>query len=274
MNYMQKTTTLLEKFSFSSHEAEIYDAVLRLGSPSVTEISRKIQKNRTAVYFHIKNLLSRGILKETRKGKILRFVALPPSDLVQRLEESLTDFKSIVPHLEALQKIDKETPLIEITESHRGYFKVYDEISSMSRGSTFRVLEGKDALIKEFNLLTAEEWKLFFTRVNERKIETRGLFTKESLCIPRKELTQENFNLIKSRVWLLRTLPEYILPFQQLLFIYGEKIAFLFPHTSLVVTITHRDIAKSLAAVFDGLFSFAKPIPRGWSTSQEELQKF
>ncbi len=269
---MKNILSPLEFFAFSPQEIEIYQAVLRLGNPSVSELSRKIQKNRTAIYFHIKNLLEKEILKETRKGKVLRFVALPPSELSEKLQRAVTDFKSVVPQLEVLQKIEQEMPLIEITESRKGYFKVYDEISSMPRCSYFRVIEGKDALIKEFKLLTNEEWNTFFTRVIERGIETRGIFTKESLLIPRDILSKENFNLIGSRVWHLRTLPEKILPFQQLLFIYGEKIAFLFPHSALVMTITHKDIATSLAALFDGLFTLAKPIKKSWRSSQEELQ--
>lgn len=271
---MDKLYETLKYFSFSPQESEIYQAVLRLGSPSVSELSRKIQKNRTAVYFHIKNLIERKILKETRKGKVLRFIATSPSELSEQFQRAVTDFKSVVPQLEALQTIEQETPLIEITESRKGYFNVYDEISSLPRGSTFRVLEGKDALIKEFKLLNPTEWNMFFNRVIERNIETRGIFTKESLLIPQEALTKENFDLIGSRVWHLRTLSEHILPFQQLLFIYGDKIAFLFPHTALVMTIKHKNIAESLSAIFDGLFTFAKPIPKSWRSSQKELQSY
>lgn len=270
---MDHLKTLLRQFAFSDIETDVYIAALSLGPCGVADIAEKMSKNRTAIYFHIKNLLQKGILKESRKGRKIRYVALPPTELADHFSRITTDFKSLVPQLESLFKVEKEIPLIEVTESTRGYFKVYDEISSLPVGSTFRVLEGKDALVKEFALLSEEEWRIFFTRAAERKIETRGIFTKESLRVPTQALSSENFKNIGERIWHLRTLPESILPFQQLLFIYGEKIAFLFPDSSLVVTIKHKDIANSLAAVFDGLFHFATIIPKGWKTdfAKEEI---
>lgn len=264
---------LMRKFAFSDSETDVYVATLSLGPSGVADIAKKMGKNRTAIYFHIKNLLQKGILKETRKGRKIRYVALPPSELAEHFSRATTDFKSLVPQLESLFRVEKEAPIIEVTESVKGYFKVYDEISSMPIGSTFRVLEGKDALIKEFTLLSDEEWRMFFTRTAMRKIETRGLFTRESLRVPMQALSTGNFKNIGERIWHLRTLPEAILPFQQLLFIYGEKIAFLFPNTSLVVTVKHKDIADSLAAVFDGLFHFATVVPKGWKTdfTKEEI---
>lgn len=268
---MDQVKTILCEFAFSEFEIDIYLAVLALGPAGIIDVAKKIGKNRTAVYFHIKNLLQKGILKEARKGKRVRFVAMPPAEMADHFSKITTDFRSLVPQLESLFRVEKEVPLIEVTESAKGYFKVYDEISSMPIGSTFRVLEGKKALIAEFALLTEEEWRIFFTRTAERKIETRGIFTKESLRVPQQALSSDNFKNIGERIWHLRTLPEEALPFQQLLFIYGEKIAFLFPDTALVVTIQHKDIATSLAAVFDGLYSFAQIIPHGWKTdfSQE-----
>lgn len=263
---MDHLKTILREFSFSDIETDVYVATLSIGSSGVADIARKMGKNRTAVYFHIKNLLQKGILKETRKGRKIRYVALPPSELADHFSRVTTDFKSLVPQLESLFRVEKEVPIIEVTESVKGYFKVYDEISSMPISSTFRVLEGKDALINEFTLLSEEEWRTFFTRTAERKIETKGLFTSESLRVPMQALSDNNLKNVGDRIWDLRTLPESILPFQQLLFIYGEKIAFLFPDTSLVVTIQHKDIANSLAAVFDGLFNFAAVVPNGWKT--------
>lgn len=261
---MSKIGDILGNFSFSDTEAKIYLAVLALGRPSVSEIAKKVGINRTAAYFHLKKLLERRLIQETREGKKLCFIAVKPTDLAEIFDRWTIDFKSFVPQLEALKEIEQETPTIEITESKRGYFKVYDEISTLPEKSMFRVLEGCEGLIDEIGLLSEEEWKKFFSRIVERKIETRGLFTEECLEIPSRTFSKENLEILRKRIWHLRVLPESILPIKHLSLIYGNKVAFLFPETSLVITIKHKGITEFLSATFDGLFNFSKKIEQAW----------
>lgn len=259
---MSSPLEILKSFSFTEDQAEVYLAILALERPGVTNIAKKIGKNRTSVYFHIKHLLAKNAIKEMRKGKKLRFVAVPPAELAETFERSLTDFKSLIPQLESLQRIEREHPIIEVLESKKGYYKIYDEMSSMPKGSTFRIIEGKGALKNELTLLSKKEWLDFFTRVKERNIETKGIFTEESLCLPRQILNKELLQAAMGRMWNMRILPESVLPFDQLLLIYRDKVAFLFPDVRLTVTIQQREIASSLRAVFDALFHFATPISK------------
>ena len=259
---MNSPLDILRHFSFTQDQAEVYLAILSLEKPGVTDIARKIDKNRTAVYFHIKHLLEKNVIKEARKGRRLRFIAVSPAELAEMFEQSLTDFKSLIPQLESLQRIEREYPIIEVLESKKGYYKIYDEISSMSKGSTFRIIEGKKALRNELVLLTEYEWKTFFERAQKRGIETKGIFTEESLHMPRQLLSKELFNLAMQRIWHMRTLPESLLPFDQLILIYRDKIAFLFPDVKLTVTIQQNEIASLLRAVFDSLYHFATPITK------------
>ena len=141
----------------------------------------------------------------------------------------------------------------------------------MPEGSVFRVLEGKEGLKDELVLLSEEEWRTFFSRIVERKIKTLGLFTEEGLETPSKILDKENMKILQKRIWDLRTLPKLVLPIQNLSLIYGDKVAFLFPETALVVTIKHKGISDFLAATFDGLFRFGKPAIPAWPTRNEDI---
>lgn len=262
---MKQSTTALEKFGLSSDEAQIYVAVLSLENPGVSGIAKKVRKQRTATYFHIRKMVDKGFLKETMVGRSLHFIATPPNELARLFDHWTTDFKSLVPQLEALKVIEKEIPIIEVKESKQGYFDIYDEISSMPEGSSFRVVEGQEALEEELTLLSDEQWHTFFTRIVDRSIKTIGLFTEEALAIPGRKLSEKNKELLGKREWELRTLTEDKFPMQKLFFIYGDKIAFLFPESSLVVTIKHKGIAQIMTAMFDGIFQFGKPIASAWS---------
>lgn len=265
--YMNKkeVAVLLQNFAFSEQEADLYLASLSLGKASVSQLAKQVGKNRTAAYFHIKNLLSKGALRETREGKMFRFVAVPPQELGNKLDRVVTDFKSLIPELESLQKIHTEIPIIEVTELTTGYRKIYEEISSLPVGSEFRVMEGRKSLQLEIGLLGDKELGKFFARLVERKIITRALFTEELISIPQKKLSEENLKLIQSRAWDLCTLPENIFPLQQLLFLYGNKAAFLFPETQLVVTLSHKGIVDVLRSTFDALSVFAKRVSQPWN---------
>ena len=126
---MDQTTQLLSQFGFSEQEAELYIICLTLGRPTVAEIARKTKKNRTAVYFHLNHLLEKHVIQEVKEGKRSRFVPLAPEALAKRFEQITTEFKSAVPALTALAKIDKEAPEVLLLDSKAGYLRIYDEIS-------------------------------------------------------------------------------------------------------------------------------------------------
>lgn len=247
----------LKMLGFSPQESEIYLTILALGTPSVTEIAKKISRARNAVYFHIRNLKEKGLVSETRIGKRQHYVALPPTEFVKKITNITTEFESFIPQIKILNSLQRETPIIEITESRQGYIKIYKEISLLPNGSVFRVMEGKQALELELGILTQNEWKSFFSTIVKKGISTKAIFTSECKKVPPRFLSKENQELLTKRFWELKTISNKTLAMQQLMYIYNDKVAFLFPNSSLVVTISHKGIADILAASFDALYSLA-----------------
>ncbi len=259
---MNRVNDILKQFNFSDEEIDIYIAVLSLGKANVSQIARKIGKNRTTIYFHVDKLIQKGVLSETRKGKKLGLVAIEPFDLAATLDRSLVEFKSLVPQLEALKKATDESPVIEITESKAGYYKVLDEISNLPEGATFRVIEGQDGVLDELSLISDEKLKTFFKKLIERKITARGIFTEEALQIARRDMGKDSFELLSKRLQETKTLPQNILSIKNLAMAYNDKVSFLFPDTALVLTIKNKKLNEFFTAMFDGLFYIANPVER------------
>lgn len=264
MSLQTEVKTIFTHLGRSPIEAETYLAALSLGSGTATQIAKKAGEGRTKIYFHVKKLVRDGLLKETRKGQLQVFLPIPPRELAEKVSQWATDLRGLVPQLEAAQKAAAETPIIEVSESKSGYFRVYDEISSMPPGSSFRVLQGKKSMEQELRLLDDETWNIFFSRIVERNIQTNALFTKESWDVPKNLLSAENYERMRLRKWNLAVMPESALQMQQLMFVYQNKVAFLFPETALVMTITHRGIADILGATFDALHSFGEKVAPTW----------
>ncbi len=264
MSLQSEVKTIFTHLGRSTIEAETYLAALSIGSGTAAQIAQKTGEGRTKVYFHIKNLVLEGILKESRKGQRQIYVPLPPRELANIVGKWATDLRSLVPQMEAMQKSAVEMPLIEVSESRAGYFRVYDEVSSIPEGSSFRVMVGKEAIEQELKLLDQDAWNTFFTRIVGRKIKTVGIFTKESMAAPQQHLSPENYEYLNKRIWDLVVMPESVLNLQKLMFIYQNKVAFVFPETALVMTITHQGIADVLGATFDALHSFGEKVAATW----------
>ena len=249
---------MLKQFSLTDEEADVYLGLLKTGPAGVTDISKKIKKNRTAVYFHMNKLVEKGIIQQTHQGRALIFSAVSPRELAERFDKLTTDFKSIVPQLEALQRAESDAPQIQVSESRSGYSKVYDEISSLPEGSTFLAIEGATAFKNELTLLSSEETTNYYTKIIARNIQARVVMTEEAANVPYASATQKNIDLLKKRTLHIRIYSESALPFQGLSLMYGNTVAYLFPETSLVITIKHQGIADSYQATFEALFAGGK----------------
>jgi hypothetical protein len=126
------------------------------------------------------------------------------------------------------------------------------------------VVEGAEAVRNEMNLLDNEQWEKFFGRIAERKIMTKALFTEETLLIPAKHLGKKAMQLIGQRIWNIHTLPEEKFPLKYLFFIYGNRVAILFPKNALVIKIQHDAISELFKVMFNTLYDFGRPVVNPW----------
>lgn len=260
----EKIKEVLRHFSLTDQEIDIYFTVLSLKFPTVADIAKRVGLNRTTVYFHLPHLLEKGILKESRQGKVKTYVATPASELASSLQRLVVDFKGFVPFLESAAMLESEKPIIEMVESREGYLKVYDAIASLPPGSFFRVMEGETSWELEAKLFSDDTLNNFFSRLIEKNIETRALFTKESLQRIKSIITDENYTLMSKRKMQLKTIGENIFPITDMMLIYGNKVSFMFPKTSMVLTITHKSLVNFLGVFFDGFFALAEEVENPW----------
>lgn len=257
---MKIVTDILQQFSFSEQEAAIYLACLKLGEAATKDIAVAAEMSRTNAYFHIKNLTARGMLQQTREGKKMLFSAKSPGQLANYLSDQSQSFRKLVPLLETMVVSGEHMPKIEIYETTEGYFKIYEALSFLPEGSLIRAFEGKQAVTDEFDAISDKRWHRFFSRVNERNIITHALFTEETLAVPRRKLSKETMDALQARDMQVRSLPEKQLPIQEIVFMYANKVTFLFPDTSLIMTIEHEGICRVMASIFDALYAGATPV--------------
>lgn len=261
---MKNINDILKNFAFSEAESELYAAALKLGKAGISEIAEKAGMGRTVAYFHIKNLLEKQLLRQVKKGNKMLISPISPSELAERLQKNVSNFKTLVPQLESLGKIENEMPQIEIQESNTAFKKIYDEVIHMPIGSVFKVIEDKNGAEAEMKLLDNEYWNYFFTQMAERKILTKAIFTREIFADINKSITPENYKLLNDRMWDIRTMDGARLPIKNLVILYNNKLSFLFPEISLTITIKHAALFGLIDTLFETIFSFGDRVENPW----------
>ena len=255
---MKNIIKILQNFGLKEKDVEVYLAILSLNKPTVTQISRKTDMQRTAVYFHLSNLMEKNLVTEIKKGKIKRLSPVPPKELADRFQNWTTDFMSLIPEMESLQTIDEETPIIIIHDFKNARYDHYNELASMPIGSEFRVIQSRESANKDFQSFTPEEWHHIVKKFVDRQIMTRAIFTNEMIDSTYKQMNPETYKLFKQRNWQLRAVNPDRFDFEEMM-IHQDKVTFLLTDIGIVLRIQHKRIAKALTAVFDALWLTGKP---------------
>lgn len=264
VKHMEKLNEILKNFSFSQAESGLYAAALKLKKAGISEIANKAGMGRTVAYFHIKNLLEKKVLKQTKKGSKLLISPIEPSELAERLQKEVSDFKTLIPQLESLGKAENEIPQIEIQDSNIAFRKIYDEVINMPIDSTWKVIEDRNGAEAEMKLLDNEYWNHFFSQMVERKIITKAIFTDELLSDINSSITPENYGILKNRKWNVRKISASALPIKNFVLLYNNKLSFMFPEISLTITIRHIALFNLFDTLFETIFSFSEQVDNPW----------
>ncbi len=260
-------SSTLQKLGLSEIEAKIYLAALALRSPGAAEVAKKVGISRPLAFFHLQKMAERGLVQVLTDGKRrTTFTPTPPKALAEQFDRIVVDFKSALPQLEALQTVDRETPVIRVSESQKGYEEIYDAVSSMPKGSIVRFASSTETFHYNFSVPRSDHWPTFNQRMLERGIKTQALIHPSGLDVPKDHLDAASYAKFRERVWDVRLLNKEF-QVKNLAWIYGDTVAFLFPDTSLVVSITHKAVAETFQAIFDALFAVATPAKDPWGNT-------
>ncbi|KKU26539.1 MAG: Transcriptional regulator, TrmB [Candidatus Magasanikbacteria bacterium GW2011_GWA2_46_17] len=156
----------LKLFGIKEKPAQVYTALLTLGSSSVMDVAKKASLKRPMVYIYLEELLSDGFVQKITIGKKEYYQAVSPKFLETKLEQNLLQLKKEMPELELLHEQGQGRPKITIFEGEKGLNLVYEEISKtrelMFWSDLFAVEKLFPNIYRKINQATAE--KKIYTR--------------------------------------------------------------------------------------------------------------
>ncbi len=168
----------LNKFECTEREAKIYLHCLTAGPSPVQKVARDLKQNRVTVHSAIEQMIKKGLLAESRRGKKRLIIAEDPEALfriVQRRKNELRVLESnldyVVKLLHSVQPVDASTPSVKFYEGVDGFKKMLEETLTARDG--VRVF----TYVKLFSeLIGADYLEDYFQRRSDKGIHTKLIF--------------------------------------------------------------------------------------------------
>ena len=229
----------LRFFGANPREASIYMQCLQLGPSPVQEIARKMKMNRVTVHSAVEQMLEKGLLFETRRGKRRLIVAEEPVSLLRLLskkEQEIVRVRGSMEHvlklLATLQTTDQSVPTVKLYEGKEGFKRMLEETLS-ARGEV--LVFSYVPLFSE--LLGTKYLEEYFRRRAALGIQTRLIFPPCAFA-DRMAAKSKEFRI------QVRTIPEQYV-WQSGIFSWNDSIA-LMSYTEQRLTCTiieNKDVA-------------------------------
>lgn len=247
----------LFEMNLDESEAQVLLAVMQTGQATVSKIAQKVNLNRASVYDVLRRLALKGLVRRSIIKKIIRYEAIDPTNIVEklnenkeRIEEQIEKFKKLKLEINALYGKQFDQPSVSFYEGLAGVKNILwdtiedmetKEILSYASADYLKIGFGQDFLDKY--------WK----RRTERKIFSRGIIPKTaeaiSLFTPEKNLKE------------LRKV-KFIGPekcdFTNEIDIYADKISIISLDKDNLygVIIKSKSIANTQGSIYELLWSF------------------
>ena len=233
---------LLADLGLSETESAIYLAALELGEGLPKHLSLKAGIKRPLLYKLLPDLLNKGLLSETIRGKRRLLVAEDPEVLVEKKQAELRLLEERIPELRLLLRTASVKPKIIFHEGIEGLKKIYvDNLREKKATLEFVSLEKihpeLESYSKNYYIPQRINKKIPIKIIISGKAESKLLKLKEDLYALReiKTIDKEKFSL----------------PLD--CYIYGDNVSFLLYRLDsepIGIIIRSTEIAKMMRSLF------------------------
>jgi len=249
--------TLLQNFGLNEKQAELYLALLQLGTADIQTVVDTTNFKRTTAYSVLEILIEKGLVHLEDKDSNRIYYAENPKKLTHLLAEEnkrlLDRQKTLIeaiPELTSLYNAKLSKPRIHLYEDISGIKKIYEEMLMIKSGS--EILSFESATLMKGVLL--DIWMQDYTtkrlakNISHRAIVEDSKFAKELQSNDKKENRQ---TLI---------LPKDKFPLTNEINIFGNKIAIINFKELVGVIIESADVTNTNKSIFELAWLGAKHI--------------
>ncbi|MFH1712803.1 MAG: helix-turn-helix domain-containing protein [Candidatus Jacksonbacteria bacterium] len=136
-----------QQIGLSKNEADVYQALLKIGEAGVGEISKQSKVHRRNVYDVLNRLLEKGLVFIVLFEKENHYQAVNPNKLTELIGEQKSALNFIMPDLQKIQQNKNQTEEIMIYRGLAGWKRYMRDIIRV--GQDVYVIGGKGVWMKE-----------------------------------------------------------------------------------------------------------------------------
>jgi sugar-specific transcriptional regulator TrmB len=200
---MSTEFSLLQKIGLDEKEAKVYVASLKIGKATAEQLAKEAGILRTTTYHQINSLMERGLMTSFTVGKKPYYICEAPTNLTRLLDAEeqniITNRRLLSDQLPGLLSLFSKTgdrPAVRFFPGKAGLVAMREEILQM---------EQKELLIvstydKFINVFSEEERNHFSKQRNNRKINSRVLYTKNPLLDTKTSYTPKKYTPTNVRI--------------------------------------------------------------------------
>lgn len=236
---------VLQQSGLNEKQANIYLAVLELGTASVQAIAHKAELKRPTTYLVLDELQQKGFVSVVPQKKML-YTAESPERLITELGRKQELLKRFLPDLLALHNSKKEKPKVQLFQGKEGVAEVYQQAIRSSALDIFCTIGDVNKFFPEL----PKELK--------RKAQSGQMRVREMVTRNQSDLDHAKW-IGKINNYELRHTPQGM-QFMTDNFIYGNNVIFFSYQPYLfAVLITSEGVATSLKTLFELAWQSAEP---------------
>lgn len=245
-------TTVLENLGLSKKEAEVYLALLSIGTASVIQIAKAAKLQRSTAYFHINKLLQESLLETIVIGKKTYYRAASLNMLESRAQKNLQLVQEQMPQFEAMRHATAGESRMRILEGEKAMSAVYDEIT---RAASIRFWADLVSFEKTFG----DAFQTLSSAIAKNQIRTKEIIpdTLEA------RNSSKRYAAVAGKYYSSRISTRGAIHNDSA--IYGDAVAMFYIHSAqlYVILIEEPSIVASMRTLFDMAWDSAQPfIPK------------
>lgn len=248
---MNKIRENLRQLGLSDKEISIYTSLLRYGKLNVSELAKKTRIKRTGLYYVLPNLLDKGLIKKTIKGKRLYYSISDPNDFIEKLHTNTSNLKKELSEF----KIEKDTSVeCEVLIGKQQMSRAINSILKLKKGDIVYSIEGSPyfhAMIGSY-IGTAKHWQRICT---EKGIVLKGVGTKDALKILMENTPKNLLKYMTNRSVSPRIFEDSELPnFNISLIAYANVTIIFLLQNDTAISIKNKTVSDSFKSLIDFIY--------------------
>lgn len=134
----------LIQIGLTNKQAKCYLSALELGKATAADIAKRADIKRSTVYGILDELIAKGLVSYSQKGKKKFFKGSDPSVIIEIANANKRSFETILPDLSSIYSKHKLKPSVQFFEGREGIKRIYEDTLTCKYKKIYQVVKVND----------------------------------------------------------------------------------------------------------------------------------